>query len=409
MKKSEFVSRLQQQTADVHVSEQLRMKTIEAIYAKEAQTMKRKFGRRLAAAALAIVMSILMCGAAVAAVKGMGILDFFSRTPNAYVPEDADGYIQKENILFDNELLTAEIQEIYYDGLQSQIIVHIESKDEKIMLLGGGVADDEIWANMNLFNESFDKSDRRTVWEVYQQGGYTAAYRIRIDVEGDDGPHSSNYEHTLNEDGTLSIVHLAEYSEDKTEREVKLTVNIIPMFKGEEQLHVTQDQAAALECPLMLNSAAAQKEIYVSSEKAQFPSVGVQVDQLRIEVKPLELYVSVYYSVTDEEAFDRMLYEDGEAIGEINLYTNFELIDPESTAVQPWDQRLSAGVTGQDSTAQLSADDELPQRFVEYFSIGKNELHDEYTLRVFEWASKERFESVTLKMRPASQEDLAEE
>ncbi len=408
MKRDEFTSKLRQQTAGIHVSEQLRQRTIDAVYAKEAQKMKRMTGRNMAVIALAVVMSIVMCGAAFAAVQRAGILDFFRDQPEGYVPEDAQSYIQTENILLENELIEVTLQEIYYDGLQSQMTVHVTPKDEKVMLLGGATLPDEPWVSQNLFNPSSDNTDRRTVWEVYQQEGYTAAYRIRIRIEAvsEDTPYEGYDKYTVNEDGSLSILHREDYPSDEQQRDVKLVVQIIPMFAGDEQLRVTQDQVMQLTHPLTLDSAAVQKEVYVSREAAQFPSVGVQVDQLRVEVKPYELYVSVYYSVTDEEAFNRVLYEDGEAFGEINEFIGFELIDPESTASQPWDQRLSQGVSGQGGEKQLSAEGEEPQRFMYHFDIGRNELHEEYTLRVFEWASKERFESVTMQMRPAEVNDL---
>ena len=141
--------------------------------------------------------------------------------------------------------------------------------------------------------------------------------------------------------------------------------------------------------------------VYVSCEPIEYPSVGVRVDRLTIEVKPQDIYAIIDFTVTDREAFAKT--DDG-------LW--FEFIDPDKATEQPAEgqyaqQRLTSGLSGGGMVMPLDDEQSEPTMYRQTETLGKNELNDAYTLRAFNCWEKERYETHTFTMRPATAEDLA--
>ena len=134
--------------------------------------------------------------------------------------------------------------------------------------------------------------------------------------------------------------------------------------------------------------------VYVSEAGADYPGAGVRVDRVVLEVKPHEIAAAIEYSVTDREAFD------GTQGG---LW--FEFIDPQKEG-EPWEQRLAAGLTGGGSAGAVDTQEEEPVQFCQRETLGRNELHEVYTLRAFDAWEKGRYETREIRMRPATAEDM---
>ena len=133
----------------------------------------------------------------------------------------------------------------------------------------------------------------------------------------------------------------------------------------------------------------------MSEAPTLYESIGVQVDRLLIEVKPQEIYVTLDYTVTDRAKYDQL---------EGGLW--FEFINPDSKEEAYYDQRLRSGLTGGGSSGPVDGDPDTATRFTQRETLARNELHDTYTLRAFECWEKERFETHTLTMRPATEMDI---
>ena len=97
------------------------------------------------------------------------------------------------------------------------------------------------------------------------------------------------------------------------------------------------------------------------------------------------------YAITDLEKF---------AAQEGGLW--FEFINPESTASEPYEQRVSDGLTGSGSAGRLDRQWDLPDEVGTIYrqrdSIGLDALSDEYTLRAYSAWEKDRYESVTFRV-----------
>lgn len=128
---------------------------------------------------------------------------------------------------------------------------------------------------------------------------------------------------------------------------------------------------------------------------------------MQVIPKPHELLVRMYYTIGDSEAGNQPAFRNAELYGLVREYFQLEFIDPESPAEDPHNQRLADGPSGCIESRMLSEEGEAPIRMLYEFALGLNELHSEYTVRVFDYAAKTRYDSVTIPVREATEADLA--
>lgn len=391
MKRDELSQALRRQMADVQVSPQLRRQTLDAVQGRETPIMKKK----LSAALIAALMIIALAAVALAAAGRSGMLDFLSRYQGTYIPDNAGDYITNDVATLEEDAFTVSVRELYYDGRTARMTVDVTPKDAKTLLLGPDCSMLDSWQSLaQPLDGGWDESDTRTVLDVYRASGCTAAYRVNVFTA--DEAHgivfSGSMDYTLGEDGTLTVYKEQSYDADLPERDITLSVDAIPFADPASDMldmdaRRTVSQRLSLTAAAAAPTAQAQAEVYVSAEPVLYESIGVRVDSVRIEVKPLELYATVEYTVVDKALFAKT---DG------GLW--FEFINPDSTAEAPYDQRLTAGLSSGGTSYPTDGDLETATHFIQQETLGKNELADSYTLRAFECWNKQRFDTHTFDM-----------
>jgi len=390
MKKEEFVSALKNQSADVRVSSRLRQKTLDAACRKEQIKMKKK----VPAIALAIVLSLIFCATALALAGRAGMLDYQRLYPNTYIPENAAESIKQDVLSASGDLVDISIRELYYDGLTSRITVDVTAKDESVFLAGFDTMGSETWSSLNRLNPEFDESDKRTVAEVFTEDGYSSSYTVNIgvyDSENEMQTGSGSYYYTA--PGVLTFFMQDSYADDLPEREVDLHVTLVPFLDSEgNEINWKAEDRITMDSKLNLNSSAKDGAAYVNEAPVVLEESGITIEQMEVLVKPQELYVRLYYTLAEEDP---------------DKWLELEFIDPESTAEEPFNQRLAEGLSGDIGGRQLSERGETPVRIIKQFTLGLNELRDSYTVRVFDVDGKERYDTATIAMREATEEDLA--
>lgn len=353
--------------------------------------MKRKISAALAAALIIAALSAV----ALAAAGHAGILDFLSRYQGAYIPDNAGAIIESDVATLDDGALTVSVRELYYDGRTARMTVGVTPKDTKTLLLGTDCSMLDGWQSLaQPLDGSWDEADTRTVLDVYRAGSYTSAYRISLwTSEAAAGSADGAMDYTLGEDGTLTVYLEQSYDSDLPERDIALVVEAIP-FADPEGDTLDFDARQTISQQLTMTAAkaepTAQAGVYVSAEPIVYESIGVRVDSVRIEVKPLELYAAIEYTV-----IDRTLY----AQTDDGLW--FEFIDPDSTADAPYEQRLTAGLSLSGTSHPTDGDLQTATHFIQEETLGINELRSSYTLRAYECWDKQRYDTHTFQMIPA--------
>ena len=400
MKRNEFRTQLRRELDSVHVSPALRQRVMNAAQGKGETIVRRKMTFALAAA----LMAVLLCAAALAAAGRWGMLDFVGRYPDSYVPEDAQAYVRTDVLTMENEWVTVDIRELYYDGRISRMTADVTPKGENVLLMGEDACMEDLFINLSHEYVVDGDNDMRSICQVIADEGYTDVYTVNVGVIGQEDVIMGAMDYILGEDGTLTIYSQEEYADDLPEREVKIHAIMMPYEKPFTPVsQVSYEDRKELEETVTLQASAYEagtkegelSNVYVSEAPTLYESIGVQVDRLLIEVKPQEIYVTLDYTVTDRAKYDQL---------EGGLW--FEFIDPDSKADAYYDQRLRSGLTGGGSSGPVDGDPDTATRFTQRETLARNELHDTYTLRAYECWEKERFETHTLTMRPATEMDI---
>ena len=387
MTRETFSSQLCEGMTAVELSPQLRRRLLDAVQRKEERIMKKK----VCAVFVFILVAVAICAAAIAAAHRAGILDFAGRYSGSYVPQDAQQYVQTDVLHAENEIVSVRISELYYDARISRMTVDVTPKDPKTLLLGVSTLPSDPWQSILRFGHEWDETDTRTICDAYREQGYQAAYSVEASLwPANAQSNGASSDFHMNEDGSLTLYCQVEYADAPSVCESVFRLHLTPLqtpLTPESDLVV--DQMTVLEHPITLSEVPCEG-VYASAEPVDFPSVGVRVDSLRIEVKPQDIHAIIEYTVTNRETYSRT--NDG-------LW--FEFIDPESTAEQPYAQRLLSGMTGVGSVEPLDGTPETATRFRQTESLGRNELHETYTLRAYECWEKQRFETRTVEVRKA--------
>ena len=381
---------MRKEMSAVHVSPQLRSATLRAAQGKEERPMKKKIS-----AVLVVCLVLTLFGAAaIAMAYHTGILDFAGRYTDVYVPDDAQKYVNSDVLQMENDVVSVNVNELYYDGRLSRMTVELQPKDPSTLLLGPTSFPEDSWRDLVHMNGQWDDSDTRTIAQVWRENGYQAVYSVDTWMKPLSGEVTGGTgDNNLSPDGTLTLYCQVEYGDDQPSRDVLFQLFLTPWETPlEADSAFLHEKTIRLEAPLTLEADEAMNESYISAEPAEYPSVGVRVDQLLINVRPQDIHVVIDYTVTDREAYAKT---DG------GLW--FEFIDPESTAEQPYDQRLQSGLSGGGSVTPLDGDPDTATQFRQTETLGRNELHDAYTLRAYECWEKQRFETHTFKMVKAEE------
>ena len=411
MTRKELAERLRRETDGVHASAALVSRTLRAAEGKEEPVMMKKVSLAVAFALIAVTI----CAAAIAAANRWGMLDFIDRyAVEHYIPEDAQDYVKTDVARLENEWVTVSIRELFYDGRTSRMTVDVTPKEEHVLLMGEDVSLSDLFINLTHEYVMDGENDMRTIYQVMQAEGCEKAYAADVCMlDAQQGITGGSIDYILGEDGTLTIFRQDEYTDDQPQREVTFQAILMPYDTPLDPAGFADfDRREILEVPLTLTASVNPTDapipegeianVYVSREPVEYPSVGVRVDRLTIEVKPQDIYAIIDYTVTDMEAYaktDRGLW--------------FEFIDPELADQLPADgqyaqQRLTSGLSGGGMVMPLDDEQSEPTVFRQTETLGKNELHDIYALRAFNCWEKDRFETHTFSMRPATAEDMGE-
>ena len=414
MTRKELAERLRRETDGVHASAALMQRTLRAAQGKEENqpVMMKKMTLAVAFALIAVTL----CAAAIAAANRWGMLDFVDRyAVDHYIPEDAQTYVQTDVAQLENEWVTVSIRELYYDGRTSRMTVDVTPKAEHVLLVGEDTCLSDPFINLTHEYVMDGENDMRTVYQVIGEEGYEAVYAATsCTFDAAQGITGGSMDYILGEDGTLTIFQQEEYAENRPQREVTFQAIIMPYDTPlDPDGYANYDKRETLEATITMTSSASPTDVpvgegevpnvYVSREPIEYPSVGVRVDRLMIEVKPQDIYAIIDYTVTDAEAFEKT---------DRGLW--FEFIDPdreidparEGTYVQ---QRLTSGLSGGGMVMPLDDDKETPTMYRQTETLGRNELHDAYTLRAFDCWEKKRYETHAFAMPPATAEDMGED
>ena len=379
MKEKEISDALRGSMNAVHLSPELRAKTLYAMRGSEERSPKMK--RKFSVALVFALAAVLAVAVALAVANRKGVLDFLSYS-EATFPENAGDYVQTDIASDERDGLHAAVREVVYDGHRLWATVDINMDGEKPLLTGldYGLDDEEKWAWLR-HDES--ETDDRTILDVYKAENYTDAYYIVASVYDESDDQNTSCEAHLQDDGTLTFYESISFEQAKAEREITVSVRAFKYEEKDGRMNLNQKPMAELKLRFTAKASAVDEETIVSVEPVEYESIGVRVDRVTMTEKPLEMDYAIEYTVVDAEKFAQT--DDG-------LW--FEFIDPNSTETEPYAQRLKDGFS---RTGEVTPMDDTHYRQTGTLSL--DEKADCYTLRAYECWEKRRFDTHEIRMK----------
>lgn len=395
MKENQVQEALREQMKQVQVSSRLRAQTIQAMQEKKEE---KQVKHKIRTALVTVLVCVLCAAVALAAAGHMGLLDYMSRPLGTGLPEDAEMYIDTDVATAKVDEYTVNVREAYYDGKRTRLAVDVVPPKD-VLLVGEMTSLTDSWQDL-VWKEELDENDTRTVLDYYKEGGYTQVCSVHMweeDLE-ENRRRGDSYDWVLSEDNVMTIFMEVNYSKERPQHDLHLTVAVAPYDDPEaSNAYPNYDKQMTAESVLPLTAKTVETDTpyYINEEPILFESIGVRVDRVVMEEKPLEIDYTIEYTIVDREKYART--DDG-------LW--FEFIDPNSTETEAWAQRLKDGPSGAGQSGPVDGEFETAVNFVETGTLAAEEKADSYTLRAYECWEKERFDTCTFKVRPASEEEV---
>ena len=384
MKEERVSDALHDAMNDVRLSPELRAKTLYAMRGSGERSPKMK--RKFSAALVFALVAVLAVAVALAVANRAELLDYMNASSNAQIPYDAASYIKQGTESGEGNTFSLNVREKFYDGRTLRLTVDVTAKAPKTLLYGLDFFPEDSWQDLiTLTYDGVDPSDERSILDVYHENGYEQMMRIRLNVlsQAEDDFANTTQEVVLNEDGTLTFFYVKEFETDEPTREIKLSASAKKVMEKDGKTESGDEET--VEAAFTVEKENSDEETAVSAEPVEYESIGVRVDKVTMTTGPLEINYAIEYTVVDAEKFKKT--DDG-------LW--FEFIDPDSTASEPYAQRLKDGFS---RTGEVAPVDETHFRQTGMLSL--DEKADTYTLRAYECWEKQRFDTHEIQMKKA--------
>lgn len=329
---------------------------------------------------LAIVMLLIAATALAAAItNGFGLMDFWKDTrDNVEIPEDAGQYIEHDLAEEETEHFTVRFREALYDGKTCHIVYDVIPRSKELLLFDKPL--DEYWYAQTHLNPDHEKMkvDGRTILDRWDEGGYASGWQVDIDV-GSDTEDIREYssEGVLDEEtgiytGQIDVT-LGSLREERT---LRFIVRMLPLqdMHDEESMDYDHDEYVHMERTFHA-AISGEEVILVNTNPVLFPSIGVQVDQVRLMVLPQEIQYQIDYSLTDATLYHSIFDDHSDADRTVTLLPLFRFVEATRDGDEP--VALSKGIT--DNFSGYSVDEEKGL-YRQTGSLGRSNFSDTYTL-----------------------------
>ena len=329
---------------------------------------------------LAIVMLLIAATALAAAItNGFGLMDFWKDTrDNVEIPEDAGQYIEHDLAVEETEHFTVRFRETLYDGKTCHIVYDVIPRSKELLLFDKPL--DEYWYAQTHLNPDHEKMkvDGRTILDRWDEGGYASGWQVDIDV-GSDTEDIREYssEGVLDEEtgiytGQIDVT-LGSLREERT---LRFIVRMLPLqdMHDEESMDYDHDEYVHMERTFHA-AISGEEVILVNTNPVLFPSIGVQVDQVRLMVLPQEIQYQIDYSLTDATLYHSIFDDHPDADRTVTLLPLFRFVEATRDGDEP--VALSKGIT--DNFSGYSVDEEKGL-YRQTGSLGRSNFSDTYTL-----------------------------
>ena len=254
---SEWKNRIQQAADNIVLPEEVKQKALKAVSRKAFHSGR---GKRVVALATAAV--IVLCAGVFAATRGIGVfdngfgLDKYQRDRQEEAQKKAEPLLAQDQGSVDNEQVTVELAEVFYDGLNLIMAAHITAKEKETFLTEAYYGGQEFYIQ----KDSGEEKPLMTVMDAYKEGGYTRILGVDADVfiaeEESFSEMAAPVVGSLGiywlEDGSMVLQCDSRFQTYLPSRKVSFNLELFPISGFEEFENLDRKNVEKLELPVAL-------------------------------------------------------------------------------------------------------------------------------------------------------------
>jgi hypothetical protein len=363
-------------------------RTLRRIRRGEGSVVRKKLRIGLV---FAVLLSLLLAAAALAAAFRWGVLDFATgRGSGTNVLPEAAELVQDATVIpqTGGHLKDADfsVRQAVYDGNQAYVVVEVKAKDADAMLTTA-------WNNpsgraSNLVRSGADSD--ATIEDYGKKRGKTRFVAVEAGMPVGSNWFEDTGDSVLEEDGTMIVMLQGGCKENLAELAIDLSCFVTPFVKGPDGEWVYDEpsmEKGVLSFTLKRSDSTLDRvEV---AQPLEYPGAGVRVDRVTLEVKPMAVYYKVEYTVTDLKAFEAT--ENGVV---------FEFLDADGKRIEGGASNGGIQHIGDGDGFGEEAPLVEGGQFIETGSLTAMErLPESITLRAFNCWEKNRYEAHEIRLK----------
>lgn len=345
--------------------------------------------RRKLRAGLALALLLVLMGTAAVAGTQNGLLGLIQRMQYPDLPNEAQSYIQADDITLETDDFLVTIPEHYYDGRTLRTTVTVRPKEGRKLLYTYGVATYEPWQKLiQLDKLNVDPNDTRTLQDMFSAFDKVHSVHLNLLCDGlvlQDSLPFVYYTRDFAFDPetcTLTFFLQARFEENLPQREMELKMTI---YENEDGMLVHHQRLLHS----MTLTANTQREVYECTEPSYYPKAGVRINSLTLEVLPQDIYYTIDFTIMDWQG--ERFRTNSPAI----MFAFYQSI-PEDGEIATY---LDNGRRGQDNMRWI--DDE---HSTATGVLSRSELHDTYYICIRDFVQQKRLGVNALHVHPVDGE-----
>lgn len=260
---------------------------------------EKKAPRRKLRAGLVLALLLVLMGTAAVAGTQNGLLGMIQRLQYPDLPNEAQSYIQADDITLETDDFLVTIPEHYYDGRTLRTTVTVRPKEGRKLLYTYGIATYEPWQKLIQMNKlNVDPNDTRTLQDMFSTFDKVHSVHLNLLCDGLVLQESLPFVYYTRdfafdpETCTLTFFLQARFEENLPQREMELKMTI---YENEEGMLVHHQRLLHS----MTLTANTQREVYECTEPVIYPEAGVRIDKLTLQVLPQDIYYTIDYTILE--------------------------------------------------------------------------------------------------------------
>lgn len=346
--------------------------------------------RRRMRCVLVVALILALLGTAAVAGTQTGLVGLIRRMQYPDLPNEAQTYVQTDDVTLETDDFLVSLPEHYYDGRTLRVTVTVSPKQGRRLLYTYGVSTYDPWQKLiQLDKLDADPGDTRTIQDMF--GAFDKVHSVHLNLLCDGVVLQENdpfvyFTRDFAFDPascTLTFFLQARFEEELPQRRMELKMTVYENVEG----MLTNHQRLLHDMTVTANT---PHEVYACTVPSDYPEAGVRINSLTLKVYPQDIYYTIDFT---------MLEWKGEWYKRANspaIWFMFYKSVPEDGAVADY---LDTGLRGLHNMRKIDEEHSVATGV-----LARSEMNDTYYVGIMDFVQRKRLGVNPLRVHPVEDE-----